>query len=419
MSVIGKHLALAIILFMYVVATYRAYACDSGTLWVYSGAWAVRSNADTVYTYTQEYATGPDSEYTRLAISQDDYFNGQSTGSQLIGTADPGGTAWTWRNTSVDLWGFGQYTVTSLAAAYDTCTGRVYPPYDIGLIDGKSSASLYVYQPRIIGSSGGLSTFPMDRFPTSTVLTADTGGAPENPYWFSSDPNTSEVSFPSGGSSITVIARKDVPLVCGHLDSVQFRVGNLTSPSVAFIVNGLKQDFVKAEDISKDIGICGPNFTNCRFDFGYESQIFWHVYDICNRELTPSSMALQLHEEFPQGFQPQYSGENWNTPIANQWCVVAPAEGSTDYPANWVDHVGQVCRENTCTPMPTSPGNPVGNIRIYQGLQEIWAGYVSTNPGTCLDGNAFTGDPAYDVNDQKIWSGTQIHFQDHGGVTQP
>lgn len=277
------------------------------------------------------------------------------------------------------------------------------------------SASLTAEPPVINASGAYLSIRNLSpQLSGQLVLNASTGGAPETPSWFLyAGPNT-ELTIPPSGNSITVKAQPGATPGCSA-EYVQYQVGNLKSNFVPVIVVGVTQyNSSREDDVWNYSSLSGTRFVPF---VGYKSLIEWTVTDTCGHPVD----GVQFHEEFPNGFQFQYAGSvGWNFPTADQWCLAG---------SQWTDTVGQSCQaliqigrtpHTLCTPDTLNPLTPLGTTAIYSGTQTIWAGYLSSSPTSCVNSPTFLGSPNYDANnDFNVWTGTQVHYQDHGDFRQP
>jgi hypothetical protein len=93
-----------------------------------------------------------------------------------------------------------------------------------------------------------------------------------------------------------------------------------------------------------------------------------------------------MHEAFPDGFQYLFAAANWAFPVANSWNI--------DSNGQWVDQIGETSATGIY-PAVLSPNPPLGNIKVYQGLQDIF------------------------VDPLQVYYDNQIHYQDHGRWTTP
>jgi hypothetical protein len=117
---------------------------------------------------------------------------------------------------------------------------------------------------------------------------------------------------------------------------------------------------------------------------GYDSIWFYQIKDSCGVPMDGADM----HEAFPNGFTFDYPGEvGWGTPTANSWIT-----GNTGL---WDDGIAEYYLAGAnINPLPLPPQNPLQNVLIYHGHQNI---YVGNHPGTL------------------VYSVKQAHYQDHGG----
>ncbi len=388
-----------------------AKGCDGANTWVYYSDYALRLSADSVKTYSQVYTSGPDEAYMYTFVTQNDYFNGASVASSISGSASPGYTAWTSRTTSVDHFGFGTYSTTMQASAYDGCTGLSSPPYINGAT-GILSKSLSVSQPSISGSSRlWLHNYDGVNFPTSTLWTADTGGAPETPTWTitSGFADTRVILSCTTCASLTLTAAALDYTSCAPAATLYYEVGNLKSPEVSVYVflsqmasatdpttgqhivhNAVTAPLPVSTEITKAAGatLATPAIVRQKWT-GYVTNIYWKMVDPCGYSIPD----LPMHEEFPNGFTYDSPDYNWGFPTANSWTA---SSGTV-----WYDMIGESSPVLTATGMvPTllAPQNPLTSLVVYSGRQMIYAGQNASDTDNTLN---------YDT--------TQVHYQDHGG----
>ncbi len=378
--------------------------CDGPDTTVWGSSYALRTTADTVYTYSQSWATGPDAPYMYIWDYQSDYMNSSQIGSTLVGSTDPGGTAWVTRTTSVDTYGFGEYLTDSSYTAYDACTGLWAPPW-YNAWAGTTSADVWAYRPTISGNSRLWLDNYGTNYPTSTTWTADTGGAPEIPTWYFPW-NTNNVINLSCSicNSVTITPGPSANASCGYpLPSGYFMVGNLQSALVGVQIDGPYQTATSDPSTGQhtdnnaisSISKCrlGPPLGCFVVTQGYSSVWWWQVNDMCGAPMPSANM----HEEFPSGFayDPSNANSNWPFPVANSW--------QTDSSGVWKDTIGESTTYQTnigpnIVPMPSVPQSPLTTNLVYSGLQDVYVGNNSPDSFNTL-----------------VFSGDQAHYLDHGG----
>jgi len=94
---------------------------------VYGNAYAIRTSADSVYSYGQTWAAGNHADYFSVYVSQLDSLNGATInppGGTIYGSAVPLGTASTTETHNVDTLGFGTYLTHTTHSAYNNCSGN-------------------------------------------------------------------------------------------------------------------------------------------------------------------------------------------------------------------------------------------------------------------------------------------------------
>jgi hypothetical protein len=361
--------------------------CDSGTGWVYATAYAIRSGGQMV-TFANAYATGPDSEYDTITITQNDTLNGVALGTPLTNTAPPNLEATTRRTSDIATTGYGVYQTQGHVSMHDSCSGANFPPFSAGTINGDTNiASATVIQPTIsgvtqiynqtyIGSNPNGGSVPT--YNNTGQWVAYFPGATGTPQWtFSGD--TSGVSgICTSCTGMNITASINSTPGCSAAFTATFTVDGLTSTpqGMAILAPMLLNITNPATDQHVD-HLPQPG--------GYIS--YWHFQNVDSCE--NPMQYVNNSEVFPAGFTCRYFGSNWPFPTANPWS--SGPFGAFD------DKIGEAFVSGGI-PTPLAPLQPVlGNIDVYDGAQQFFV-Y-----------------PAAMGTPWLIWSGTQTHYQDHGG----
>jgi hypothetical protein len=383
----------------------KSYAqCSSNTTQFYYNDSATRLNSDTVHLENDFWvdATTGDGSYSTYAVKQTDYYGGTQIGLSITGTGQFGSEAYTYRNVPLTATGynFSQFETIGALTAYDTCSGRSYPPFDSG--PPSASATITIPRPAISGNSSiWLRDYDLvssnNCYPISTTLAATPNGATATPHWTLSPASwgTSGLSFISLScvdcSATTITATRSAIASCGGVALVQYTVGNLPSTQVAIFIKdghqtvGLSPTTNQHVDNVAIAGISGS---------GYQSTWYWTAQGSCQVPM-PDAAA---YEAFPSGFKFDTSGtQGWGTPSANSW-----ATGSE---GGWLDNIGETCGGRGlggrilpgCTPAAEPPQTPLTNTLIYDGLQNVYLGPSNAS--------------------KLIFTGDQGHWLDHGGYT--
>jgi hypothetical protein len=392
----------AALLVLAVGAAAASGQCDPADSPVWLSSYALRTTADTVYTYSDSWAAGPDAPYMYLWDYQSDYINGSQIQNTVTGSADPGGTAEVTRTTSVDTYGFGEYLTQSTFDTYDACTGIWAPPYSAGIINGQTSADVWAYEPTISGSSLMWLDNYGPNYPNSTTWTANAGGAPEVPTWNFVTNNYINYNCDICNSVTITPVSTYTPLSCSSAAAGYFMVGNLKSPEVGILIDGPVQTLANDPSTGQHVdnnAVSYEQLGDChevgRVDqctwinyVGYQSEWWWQVNDVCGNPMGSANM----HEEFPSGFAyaPNNANSNWAFPLANSW--------PTGDNGAWYDTISETGNVLTMVPVPEVPQSPLGTNLVYSGLQNV---YVGNNSPDSLNTLVFSGD--------------QAHYQDNGG----